>query len=556
MWKHHQTTADQPTRALWRAAGGFALAHVVLMLAGIALAESPLFQDGTKGIQEGYVEGNMARTMAGGMVETLAFVLLIPALVFLARAVGRRTEVGRWAAQTALMAGMGYVAVTMAVGFRPAQPHCTALSTALTWTRRSPSTTSASSATSSASPAGRPRHRAVHRGQAGPDHEPLGRLGRIVHRRRAGSVSSGGGDRPAGLGHLGLAGVVGRRRCLPLAPPSGRLLGLLRTPPKRVVVPDLVPRYGGMRIARIVGVVLAGLAGVAGALTSVLLARGQGAPVNELAVLLVVSAYALVAITISLARPGHPVGRLMLVGGCIWGLGEGVLALGVRAVAHGQTTSAEWFAVVGTTARGLGWLVLILGLPLVFPDGRTPGADDAPSPSRSRPSFCSGSARSSRPARWTTGWPVWTARPVCRNRSPWSPTCSPSAACSWLPWLSSWRSSGSCRWRAGDDLVRQQLLWFCAAFAAPLLLIPFIPSPAIEPWMFGVVTLPIPVAVAVALLQRRLYDVQLVVNRTVTFVALSAVVAALYAITVEGSAPSFATAGPPGWPGSRPEWSR
>ncbi len=115
--KHHQTTADQPTRALWRAAGGFALAHVVLMLAGIALAESPLFQDGTKGIQEGYVEGNMARTMAGGMVETLAFVLLIPALVFLARAVGRRTEVGRWAAQTALMAGMGYVAVTMAVGF-------------------------------------------------------------------------------------------------------------------------------------------------------------------------------------------------------------------------------------------------------------------------------------------------------------------------------------------------------------------------------------------------------------------------------------------------------
>jgi hypothetical protein len=55
--------------------------------------------------------------MAGGMIETLGFVLLIPALVFLARAIGRRTDIGRWAAQTALMAGMGYVAVTMAVGF-------------------------------------------------------------------------------------------------------------------------------------------------------------------------------------------------------------------------------------------------------------------------------------------------------------------------------------------------------------------------------------------------------------------------------------------------------
>ncbi len=116
--KTHAPSADAPTRTLWRAAGGFAIAHVIVMLAGIALAfESPLFQEGTEGIQKGYVEGNMARIMAGGMLETLAFVLLIPAFVFLARAVGRRTEVGQWAAQTALMAGMGYVAVTMAVGF-------------------------------------------------------------------------------------------------------------------------------------------------------------------------------------------------------------------------------------------------------------------------------------------------------------------------------------------------------------------------------------------------------------------------------------------------------
>lgn len=108
---------QSPSRALWRAAGGFALAHVVLILAGIAMANSPLFQDGVAGIQESYVEGNLAGTMAGGMVEVAGFVLLIPALVFLARAIGRRTEVGRWAAHTALLAGMGYVAVTMAVGF-------------------------------------------------------------------------------------------------------------------------------------------------------------------------------------------------------------------------------------------------------------------------------------------------------------------------------------------------------------------------------------------------------------------------------------------------------
>lgn len=106
-----------PTRNLWRAAGAFALVHVVLVVVGITLQDSPLFQDGVEGIKRGYGEGNMSHTIAAGMVETLGFVLLIPALVFLARAIGRRTEVGRWAAQTALMAGMGYVAVTMAVGF-------------------------------------------------------------------------------------------------------------------------------------------------------------------------------------------------------------------------------------------------------------------------------------------------------------------------------------------------------------------------------------------------------------------------------------------------------
>ena len=113
----HQRSDSYPSTALWRVAGGFAIAHVALIFAGIAIMDSPLFQEGTEGIQDGYVEGNMARTMAGGMIETLGFVLLIPALVFLARALGRSTEVGRWAAQTSLMAGMAYVAVTMAVGF-------------------------------------------------------------------------------------------------------------------------------------------------------------------------------------------------------------------------------------------------------------------------------------------------------------------------------------------------------------------------------------------------------------------------------------------------------
>ena len=106
-----------PNASLWRVTGALILAHVVLLVVGITLQDSPRFEEGTLGIQRGYVEGDLARTMAGVMVEALGFLLMIPTLVFLARALGRRTEVGHWAAQTALLAGALYIGVTMAVGF-------------------------------------------------------------------------------------------------------------------------------------------------------------------------------------------------------------------------------------------------------------------------------------------------------------------------------------------------------------------------------------------------------------------------------------------------------
>ena len=104
-------------RRLWQIAGTLAIAHVVLIPIGIALQGSPLLSDGRAGIVESYVNGNLARSFTGGVLESFAFLLLIPALVFLARAFGRRTQAGGWAAQTGLMCGLAYVAVTFAVGF-------------------------------------------------------------------------------------------------------------------------------------------------------------------------------------------------------------------------------------------------------------------------------------------------------------------------------------------------------------------------------------------------------------------------------------------------------
>ena len=100
----------------WRVAGGLAIGHVVLLFAGFSQERSRVLGGSLGDARRALTEGSLGRIMAGGYVESLSFVVLLPALVFVARAVGTRTEVGRWASQTALAAGVAYVAITLATG--------------------------------------------------------------------------------------------------------------------------------------------------------------------------------------------------------------------------------------------------------------------------------------------------------------------------------------------------------------------------------------------------------------------------------------------------------
>lgn len=101
---------------LWRAAGALALAHVVLMLVGVITMGTPTVHEGQEGIEHSYVDGSLVRIFTGGYVETIAFVLLVPVLVFLGRAFGRG-EGAAWASRSAAAAGLTYVAVVVAAGF-------------------------------------------------------------------------------------------------------------------------------------------------------------------------------------------------------------------------------------------------------------------------------------------------------------------------------------------------------------------------------------------------------------------------------------------------------
>ncbi|MGY1825778.1 hypothetical protein [Blastococcus sp. SYSU DS0541] len=103
------------SRTAWRVAGSLALAHVVLILVGISQQRSPRLGDGAEAVAAEYVDGDLARIMAGGYVESVGFLLLLPVLAFLARALSR-SETGGWASQTAFAAGIAYVALSLAPG--------------------------------------------------------------------------------------------------------------------------------------------------------------------------------------------------------------------------------------------------------------------------------------------------------------------------------------------------------------------------------------------------------------------------------------------------------
>ena len=286
--------------------------------------------------------------------------------------------------------------------------------------------------------------------------------------------------------------------------------------------------------AQIVGVVLASGVGLGGAVTSVVLAAGRAAPVNELAVMLPIVAYLAVGLVITIARPRHVVGWLLLLGGSAWGIGEGLLAVAAHLWSRQQGTAAGWFAVLGLV-RAVGWLAVVLGLPLVFPDGRTPWGGRRPVVFAvlATSTFLLASVLAPSPLDYRlvgldspTGLPA-PLTPVADVLALGSLAAVAAALVVAIAGLIH-------RWRTGDKLLRQQLGTYLAAFAAPLVLLPFVPTTFVEPWMFALVSLPVPVAVGVALFQRRLYDVQLVVHRTVSFVALSVAVAGLYAGVVGG----------------------
>ena len=109
---------DKP---LWRWAGGFGIAHIVLMLGAFAMEKVDKAEHGSPpaAVLRALGGVSVSRVELASYVEAIAMLPLLAALVLFARLLGRRTETGRVAAQTALGLGVAYVASAFAIGFPP-----------------------------------------------------------------------------------------------------------------------------------------------------------------------------------------------------------------------------------------------------------------------------------------------------------------------------------------------------------------------------------------------------------------------------------------------------
>ena len=249
----------------------------------------------------------------------------------------------------------------------------------------------------------------------------------------------------------------------------------------------------------------------------------------------VILAFSSVGALIASRRPENPIGWLFCSGAFIWGLGELSLEYGVYALitAPGALPAGVWVAWFGAWARGIGGFFMVLFLLLLFPTGRLPTP------------------------RWRVV--VWAAlgyivlftlvnwlTPVSQDfrlssvRNPLGFDLEIMNLLGGVLYLSLpllLLASGAAvivRFRRSRGDERQQIKWF--AYAVTIMVFLFTLGHSlgltqivgVAPLVFAIPLTGLPVAAGIAILKYRLYDIDLVINRTLVYATLTATLIALY----------------------------
>jgi signal transduction histidine kinase len=248
--------------------------------------------------------------------------------------------------------------------------------------------------------------------------------------------------------------------------------------------------------------------------------------------------FAVVGAVIVGARPDNPIGWLMLFGGMWWALGSAGNDLGYHGIVHspGSVPGASAWTVGGAVAQSIGWYLITIAVPVVFPDGRlaarrwrwlVPASvvivvagiiDPLTDPQADRTGFGNWHNPIGLHGHWRAISDVAFMAHV-----PFSVVVTVGAIAQLVT-----------RWRRGDAFERQQLNLFATAVAVPIIAAPIALGLGGGGWIFGLTALPLPIAIGFAVLARGLYDLRTATNRTLVWVTLSATVVGVFAGLIAG----------------------
>ena len=250
---------------------------------------------------------------------------------------------------------------------------------------------------------------------------------------------------------------------------------------------------------------------------------------------IVIFAFSTVGALVASRRPENSIGWLFCGGAFIWSLGEFTLEYGVYTLvtAPGALPAGAWAAWFGTWARGIGWFLIVMFLLLLFPTGRLPSP------------------------RWrlvlwaAVGYVafftlvIWLS-PVSQDfrlssvRNPLGFDLEIMDLLGGVLYLTLpllLLASGAAvivRFRRSRGEERQQIKWFAYAVAVMVILFTIGHSLGltqvvlVAPLVFAVPLTGLPIAAGIAILKYRLYEIDLIINRTLVYGTLTAILAALY----------------------------
>ncbi|MBA2364436.1 MAG: hypothetical protein H0V86_12990 [Chloroflexia bacterium] len=278
------------------------------------------------------------------------------------------------------------------------------------------------------------------------------------------------------------------------------------------------------------------LVSAAGTVFLVALNAPDAIPDMLFAVLLILT-FAIVGALVASRHPHNRIGWLFCIGALIWIVGEFTLEYAVYALITEPGSlpagrSMSWF---GTWARGFGWLLLATFLLLLFPTGRLPSRRWRYVGYLAIGNLVLFTAVSVLSPTSTDMRLSFVTNPLGLELDRATMDMIEGLAYAGYPFVAA--ACGAAvvrRFRHARGEEREQLKWFVFAVALMVLLMSsglaaavlrLIPGDAL---LFTLPMAPLPVATGVAILKYRLYDIDLIIRRTLVYGALTASLAAVY----------------------------